>query len=167
MSQPHLPGQGTVPPGGHCQPLGPSCLPSHRPTAQDVPAGCALPRAGLGEASLPTVRRSPRVRARSCLFPAASSHLSVLAAAVARILAHEAGVTDMVVLQVTPALPCPTLSCPPCPARSPPLGPSPAVPSSPARRRPPCCTTQWRTRTPRSRRSRSGSVRRCGAWWRR
>lgn len=59
--------------------------------------------------------------ARSCPFPGASCHLPALAAGVARILAHEAGVTDLVVLQVMP-----------CPARCPSLGPEPAVPHVPS-----------------------------------
>ncbi|XP_029814616.1 guanosine-3',5'-bis(diphosphate) 3'-pyrophosphohydrolase MESH1 [Manacus vitellinus] len=69
-------------------------------TPQDVP------RVDLGDPSLasgqcsPCVTQGAAVLAQSCPFcPRARSQLSALAAGVARILAHEAGVTDIVVLQ--------------------------------------------------------------------
>lgn len=55
-------------PGGTASPWDLPACPAEGFTAQE-PAGCPLPRAGLGEATLPTVRRSPRVRARSCRSP--------------------------------------------------------------------------------------------------
>lgn len=150
--------------GGSASPCDLAACPAKGFVVQDVFVGFPCLRVILGKLYCPPCSAAPVsptgaiVLAWSCLFPGASCHLSILAAGVARILAHEAGVTDIVVLQVTP---CPAL---PVPFARPGALQSP---SPPPRRRPPSCTTQWRTRTPRSPRSRSVSGQRCGAWWRR
>lgn len=152
----------SLPPSGGATPL-PRALPT--PGRQFSPRVPSLPcptavfgRGGSPHAvALPgTVPTGAAALARSCPLPSPLPTSLLCVAGVARILAHEAGVTDIVVLQVTTGLTPPSPPAPRCGS-----GPGPPSPRlSPAGPRPPSCTTRWRTRTPPSRRSRSGSGRR-------
>lgn len=135
MPQSHLPGLGTAPTLGAVLAPG-TFLPAQPKDPQRRMCLWGFPCPGLisgkphcppCSAALVSPTGAAVLAPRSCLFPGATHHLSALAAGVARILAHEAGVTDIVVLQVTPC-PFPPLPVPLCLARTPAV---PLVPSSP------------------------------------